>query len=222
MYHIYAALTCGDINLADSLIKDISDLQQPSLRVNAALLIYLSGWLAMLRGDARLALDTIEEGFASQTPADAGVHNFMTHGLILFAMAANENHLHHQALAHIAHARREYPGTEGPFFEFSFLLCEADITSKNAERVKRYLANYEVVKQKCVELEAKDQIRNWQPPITGEIIMETFNIQPSREVGIIKTAIREAILDGVIPNDYDAAFQMMVTEGAKLGLKVGK
>ena len=126
MYHIYAALTCGDINLADSLIKDISDLQQPSLRVNAALLIYLSGWLAMLRGDARLALDTIEEGFASQTPADAGVHNFMTHGLILFAMAANENHLHHQALAHIAHARREYPGTEGPFFEFSFLLCEAD------------------------------------------------------------------------------------------------
>jgi poly(A) polymerase len=108
----------------------------------------------------------------------------------------------------------------GEDLEDLFLLCEADITSKNAERVKRYLANYEVVKQKCVEVEAKDQIRNWQPPITGEIIMETFNIQPSREVGIIKTAIREAILDGVIASDYDAAFRMMLEEGEKLGLKV--
>jgi poly(A) polymerase len=107
----------------------------------------------------------------------------------------------------------------GEDLEDLFLLCEADITSKNQERVKRYLANYEVVKQKCVEVEAKDQIRNWQPPITGEIIMNTFNIQPSREVGIIKTAIREAILDGDIASDYDAAFAMMLAEGEKLGLK---
>ena len=74
------------------------------------------------------------------------------------------------------------------------------------------------MKQRCAEVEEKDKIRNWQPPITGELIMETFNIPPSREVGIIKTAIREAMLDGDIPNDYYAAFQMMLEEGRKLGL----
>jgi putative nucleotidyltransferase with HDIG domain len=99
-----------------------------------------------------------------------------------------------------------------------FILCESDITSKQPARVARYLENYELVKKRCIEVEESDKIRNWQPPITGEIIMETFNIPPSREVGIIKTAIREAILDGLIPNDYDAAFDMMLAEGQKLGL----
>lgn len=108
----------------------------------------------------------------------------------------------------------------GEDLEDLFTLCEADITSKQPDRVRRYLANYQLVKQRCVEVEEKDKIRNWQPPITGELIMETFNIAPSREVGVIKTAIREAILDGIIPNDFDEAYKMMLTEGEKLGLKV--
>ena len=107
----------------------------------------------------------------------------------------------------------------GDDLEDLFILCESDITSKQAARVARYLENYEVVKQRCLEVEEKDSIRNWQPPITGELIMETFNIPPSREVGTIKTAIREAILDGIIPNEYEKAFQMMLEEGEKLGLK---
>ncbi len=100
------------------------------------------------------------------------------------------------------------------------LLCEADITSKNEYKVKKYRDNFQLVRQKLKEIEAKDNIRNWQPPVNGEVIMTVFDLKPGKQVGLIKTAIREAVLDGVIGNNYHEAYAFMKAEGAKMGLEV--
>jgi len=99
------------------------------------------------------------------------------------------------------------------------LLCNADITSKNPDKVRRHRSNFELVKRKLVELEERDRIRNFQPPVNGQDIMDTFGIGPCREIGIIKDAIKDAILDGKIPNDRDAAWQMMLKMAEELDLK---
>lgn len=106
----------------------------------------------------------------------------------------------------------------GDLIDDLMILCEADITTKNPNRFKKYHNNFKKVRRKIKEVEEKDHIRNFQPPVSGEEIMETFNLQPSREIGIIKDAIKEAILEGEIPNEYEAAKEFMINKGVSLGL----
>lgn len=107
----------------------------------------------------------------------------------------------------------------GEILEDLITLCEADITTKNPARFNQYHNNFKIVRAKIKEVEERDRIRNFQPPVTGEMIMEFFNLRPCKEIGLIKEAIKEAILEGEIPNEYNAAFKLMIKKGGEIGLQ---
>ncbi|HEV7782964.1 MAG TPA: HD domain-containing protein, partial [Chitinophagaceae bacterium] len=107
----------------------------------------------------------------------------------------------------------------GEDFDSLMMLCDADITSRNKQKVRRFLENFQLVRQRCKEVEEKDHIRNWQPPVDGQMIMEIFGLPPSKPVGILKDALKDAILDGIIPNDREQALAFITSKAKELGLE---
>ncbi len=110
----------------------------------------------------------------------------------------------------------------GDDFDELMMLCEADITSKNRQKVKRYLENFQLVRERCREVEEKDHVRNWQPPVSGETIMEMFGLPPSKPVGILKDSLKDAMLDGLIPNTEQAALTFIIEKAKEMGLEQSK
>ncbi len=110
----------------------------------------------------------------------------------------------------------------GDDLESLMMLCDADITSKNKQKVKRFQENFQYVRQRCREVEEKDHIRNWQPPVDGEMIMNMFGLSPGKPVGILKDALKDAMLDGVIANTKEAAIAFVIERAAEMGLELKK
>jgi hypothetical protein len=160
----------------------------------------------------------------SELPVDAGLAET---GGWMFERIHNEPGLVRLHLRPIALAKESITDSAlrrllfeaGEDLEYLMLLCRADITSKDPNKVRKYLANFDKVEELLIELEEKDKLRNFQPVITGEIIMEVFDLTPSKEVGTIKLALREAVLEGIIPNEFELSFDYVLKEGEKLNLK---